>query len=89
MNGAVNATDSVFQKVVLYLLNPVLQFVTVITILYFLYGIMMYIVQMNNPEKKEDGKRHLLWGSIGIFIILSINGILIMLNSAVGGMFQY
>lgn len=89
MNNVTTNTDIIFQHFVIYLFNPILQLATVLSILYFLYGIMMYVWQMNNPEKMEDGKRHLLWGSIGILIIFSINGILILLNSTVGGMFQY
>jgi hypothetical protein len=50
---------------------------------------MMFIYNFNDPTKKNEGKSHLLWGLVGLFIIFSVGGILKMFNSVLGGMFQY
>ena len=44
---------------------------------------------MNDAEKMNTGKRHLIYGTIGLFIILSVGGILELFNSVLGGMFQF
>lgn len=89
MDQAAQAGDELFQKVIENVFNPLLQLAVVIAFLYFLYGGLMFLVNMNDPEKRADGQRHLLWGTVGLFIIVSINGIFMLLNSAVGGMFQF
>lgn len=81
--------DQLLQNIATALLQPILQLMIVIAVLYFLYGIVRFIWAAR--EGKEDdmnkGKMHLLWGTIGLFIMLSIGGILRVLNSTIGGMF--
>jgi len=89
MNGAINATDSVFQKVVTYFLQPLYQIAVVIAFLYFLFGVAFLMFQMNNPEKREQSRSHLLYGVIGLFIILSVGAIIKFINSIVGGGLVY
>ena len=89
MNGAVNATDDVFQKIVTYLLNPAYQILVVVAFLYFLYGVAFLLMQMNNPEKRDQARRNLLYGVIGLFIILSVGAIIKFLNGVVGGGLVY
>lgn len=85
MNGAVAATDDVFQKVITYLLNPLYTITVVVAFLYFLYGVAFLLMQMNNPEKRDQARRNLLYGVIGLFIILSVGAIIKFINGVVGG----
>jgi hypothetical protein len=80
-------SDALFQNIVTMFFQPLLQFATVVAFLYFLYGGVIFMMGVNDTEKREKGKRHLLWGTFGLFIIVSIGGILRLLNTAVGGMF--
>lgn len=89
MNGAVIATDSVLQKVVTYLFNPLYQIAVVVAFLYFLYGVVSLMFQMNNPERREQARQHLLYGVIGLFIILSVGAIIKFINGIVGGGLVY
>lgn len=81
--------DQLFQNVMVAIFQPLLQLMIVIASLYFLFGVFKFIWAAR--EGKEDdmnkGKMHLLWGTIGLFIMLSIGGILRALNASVGGMF--
>ncbi len=89
MNGAIGATDSVLDKAVTYLLNPLYQIVVVAAFLYFLFGVTYLLFQMNNPEKREQARAHLLYGVIGLFIILSVGAIIKFINGIVGGGLVY
>lgn len=81
-------SEQVLSNVVTEVFSPLYQLVVGISILYFLYGVMMYVIDLNNPEKKTDGRSHLLWGTIGLFMILSVGGILEIFKGAIGGMFK-
>jgi hypothetical protein len=86
---AITNGNIILQNTVTYLFNPLYQLVTGIAIVYFLFGVAKFIYDLNDPEKKLVGKSHLLWGMVGLFIILSIGGILPGINSLIGGMFSY
>ena len=85
-----NATpDAILQKIGEEIFSPLYQLVVGIAFVYFLYGVFMFIVNMRDPEKKNFGKSQLLYGTIGLFIILSVGGILQLFNSVFEGMFVF
>ena len=79
--------DQLFQNIITAFFQPLLQLATAIAFLYFLYGGVVFLMGVNDSEKREKGKRHLFWGVVGLFIIISVGGILRLLNGAVDGMF--
>jgi hypothetical protein len=79
--------DTILQKIGTEILAPAYQFVVVISVLYFLYGVAKFVYDMRNPTEKNTGKQHLLWGMVGLFIILSVGGILKIFESVFGSMF--
>lgn len=81
--------EKILENVVTEVLSPLYQVVVGVAFLYFLYGIVMFIINMNDPDKKNTGKQHLLWGTVGLFIILSVGGILQLFNSIFDGMFKF
>jgi hypothetical protein len=81
-------SDQILSNVATYIFSPVYQIVVGISIVYFLYGAAKYVIDLNNPEKQTFGRSHLLWGMVGLFIILSVGGILNALNGTIGTMFQ-
>lgn len=80
--------EQILSNVVTELFSPLYQAAVGVAILYFLYGVAKYVLDLNNPEKQTFGRSHLLWGMVGLFIILSVGGILSALNNALGGMFK-
>ena len=81
--------DDILGKVITEVFAPLYSLVVGIAFLYFLYGVVRFIMSMNEPDKKNIGKEHLLYGTIGLFIILSVGGILKLFNSVFGGMFEF
>ena len=81
MNG-----EQVLQNVITEIFNPLYKLAVALAFLYFLYGVFKFIVDMNDPQKKNFGKSHLLWGLVGLFIILSVGGILSIFKSVFGDM---
>ncbi len=84
-----NSGEQVLQNVITEIFNPLYQLAVALAVLYFLYGVFKFIVDMNDPQKKNFGKSHLLWGLVGLLIILSVGGILKLFNDMFGGMFTY
>lgn len=64
------------------IINPLILFLFALAVAYFLYGVLEFIWNGNNDEKKTVGKSHMLWGVIGITIMMGVWAILgIILNT--------
>lgn len=81
--------EVVLQNIVNEIYAPAYKFMVGISALYFLFGVVKYIYDMRNPSDKAVGKDHLLWGTIGLFIVFSVGGILRLFGSMFDGLFIY
>ena len=81
--------EQILGNVVSMILSPLYQLVAVCMFLYFLFGVVMFINGMNEPEQMKKGKAHLRYGLLGLFIIFSVGGILKFFNDVFGGIFTY
>ncbi len=81
--------EQVLENVVSYILSPLYELVVVCTVIYFLYGVLVFMANGDDAEKKNQGKQHMLYGTIGLFIILSVGGILKVFNDVFSGVFVF
>ena len=64
------------------IINPLIDLLFALAIVYFLYGVVEFLANQENEEKKTSGKSHMLWGVIGITIMLGVWAILgIIINT--------
>ncbi len=58
------------------ILNPLIIFLFALAMAYFLYGVMQFIVNPGSEEMKKTGKSHMIWGVVGMAIMVSVFGIM-------------
>ena len=63
------------------LVNVAMPVVIGLALLFFFWGVAIYILNEGNAEKKGQGRSIMLWGVIAIFVILSIFGLVKMLQN--------
>ena len=63
-------------KVIVYIVNPLIYLLVAVAVVVFLWGVVEFLANAENPEGRENGKRHLVWGIVGLFIIFSVFGIM-------------
>jgi uncharacterized membrane protein YidH (DUF202 family) len=64
------------------IINPLIGLLFALAVVYFLYGIFEFLSNQENEEKKTTGKSHMIWGIIGITIMMGVWTILgIVLNT--------
>jgi uncharacterized membrane protein YidH (DUF202 family) len=74
--------DSFIGKVDTLIINPLILFLFALAIVFFLYGVLEFLMNQANEEKKTTGKSHMLWGIVGITIMMGVWAILgIILNT--------
>lgn len=65
-------------------LNPVVGLMLSVAVIVFLYGIVEFLGSGENISKNEEGKRHMVWGIVGIFIMVAVNGIMRVICGTIG-----
>ena len=55
---------------------PLIMLMMGVAMLYFLYGAFEYIMNADNETGRETGKKHLLWGVVGLLVMVSAYAIL-------------
>lgn len=64
-------------KIVTFIIDPLIALIFACGFLVFVWGIVQFMYGLSQQsEAKEEGKKHMLWGIIGITIMLSAWGIL-------------
>jgi hypothetical protein len=84
MPGEGASFDSMFSKIKSEILTPAIYLLFVLALVYFLYGVFEFVKNAENPEKRAEGGQHILWGLIGMFIMLSVKGIINLLMGTFG-----
>ena len=55
-----------------------------LAVVYFVWGVMQFIKNSDNPEKRGEGYQHMIWGIVGLFIMVSAKGIINIILSTMG-----
>lgn len=81
-NVAYASLDSFIGNVNKEIINPLILLLFALALAYFLYGVLEFIGNSANDEKKTTGKTHMLWGIIGLTIMMGVWAILgVVLNT--------
>lgn len=67
------------------ILNPLIRLMFAAAVIYFLYGVFVYIKNADSEGDRKTGAQHILWGLIGIVIMMGVYGILELFTSTLLG----
>jgi hypothetical protein len=66
------------------ILNPLITLLFAAAMVYFLWGGFLFIRGADSEEGRNIGRRHMIYGIIGMFIMLSVFGIINILLGTFG-----
>ena len=66
------------------IINPLIGFMFALAVVIFLYGVLQFLMNAESEEAKTTGKQHMIWGIIGIAIMMSVWTILSVVSNTVG-----
>jgi len=55
-----------------------------LSLIAFLWGLTVFILNADNEEKITEGKTFMVWGVIGLFVMVSVWGIINLLTGSFG-----
>lgn len=66
------------------IINPLILLLFAAAVVYFVFGVMKFIQNQDNEEAQSEGKQHMVWGIIGIFLMVAVYGILGFITTTLG-----
>lgn len=66
------------------ILTPLILLLSGLALLVFMYGGFIYILNADNEQARADGKKHMLYGVIGLVIMMSAYALLRVLAATFG-----
>ena len=71
-------------KFITAIVNPLIILMFALALVYFLYGVFLFVKNADAEGDRETGKTHILWGLVGLFVMVSVYGILKIVVGTVG-----
>ncbi len=79
-----NALSGFIAKVVTLIIQPLVILLLTAGIAYFIWGVAMYIFNSDNADERQKATQHLIWGVLGILIMVGVIGILRIATATFG-----
>jgi hypothetical protein len=68
--------SGIVDKISEHILNPLILLMFALATVMFLWGVFQFLVNSDDSEARDTGRRHILWGVIGMFIMVSVYAII-------------
>ena len=72
------------EKAVAAIVNPIIQVIFAVALVMFVYGIFEFVRGADSPEVRKKGQQHIMYGLIGLVIMVSVFTIINILINTVG-----
>jgi hypothetical protein len=66
------------------IVNPIISLMLAVAIIYFLWGVFEFVRNAESSEERKKGGQHMLWGALGLFIMVTAYGILNLIKGTLG-----
>lgn len=76
--------EGLINRFVTYIINPLIAILFALALAIFLWGIARFIWSADDETSRQQGKNHMIWGLVGMFIMVSVYGILNVATSVLG-----
>ena len=70
----------VLDRIDQYIINPIISLLFVLALLFFLWGVFQFILNMDNEDARTSGKQHMVWGIVGLLIMFSVWAIMTFIS---------
>ena len=80
------STTEVIQSILTQIVNPVIGLLFVLAFLFFLWGIFQFISHTDDETARATGKRNLIYGVIGLFIMVAAYALVSLIQGTLGSL---
>jgi uncharacterized membrane protein YjfL (UPF0719 family) len=77
MGGA----EVLVSRFVTYIINPAILLVIAAGFFLFVWGLVQFLLHLDEGTQREESLKHMLWGIVGMVVMFSVYGIVQLLDS--------
>ncbi len=66
------------------LMNTLVPIIILLAVLYFLWGLAQFVLNAGDDAARTEGRNKMIWGIVGLFVMVSVWGIVNFLQDAFG-----
>ena len=79
-----NVVNTFINKIGENILNPLIYLMFGVASLTFAWGVYVFLVNLDNEEKRKEGGWAMLWGVLGMAVMLGAKGIVAVIKGTIG-----
>ncbi len=72
---------ALINSTIIPILNGIIGVLFVLVTLYFIWGVVKYVMAAGDETKLKDGKQHMIWGIVGMAVMAGAWGIVAIITS--------
>jgi hypothetical protein len=76
---AASAGATVLERIKSFVIDPILAVIFTLGLFLFFVGIVEYLWEIKDGKTDGDGRNHMVWGLVGMLIMVSVYGIINMI----------
>ena len=78
------SAQAVVDNITAMIIQPIIVLLFSLGTLVFLWGLVEFIANPTDPTKKQTGQKHMIYGVLGLLIMVSIWGIVTLILNTLG-----
>jgi len=79
-----SAGEELLQRIVTYILDPAIRVIFTAGLFLFLWGLVEFLWAIRSGSTEGNGKQHMIWGMVGMLIMVSVYGIIALIVNTFG-----
>ncbi len=83
-NIAYASTDTIINNIKTNILDPFIGILFAFALVLFLWGVAKFLMSAENDADLKQGKNNMIWGLVGMFIMISVIGIMNLIKGTIG-----
>ena len=76
--------SDIMTKLKVYIIDPAILVVFAAGFFLFIFGLVEFLWKLNEGGENKEGKQHMLWGLAGMLVMISVYGIIVLLDNTFG-----
>ena len=76
--------QDLLNKIIDMFINPLILLVFTAGLVLFMWGMFQYMRSLDDSTARTNGRQHMLWGIVGMFIMVAVKGLILLTLDAFG-----
>jgi ABC-type phosphate transport system permease subunit len=78
------AASDIIDRFVTYIIDPIILLIFATGFFLFTWGLVEFLMHLEEPAARQKGKDHMIWGIVGMLVMVSVYGIIALIDNTFG-----